>query len=79
MEAYRHHKPADAKAFGFKNEEIAVLEMSVPCFLIAHPKGTLMWDVGVVPDSAFKGDGSPVSQGNPPVAITATKPLWGTG
>src|SRR4029077_10429775 len=24
------------------------------CFLIAHPKGTLMWDVGAVPDSSFK-------------------------
>ena len=56
-------KPADAKAFGFKNEEIAVLEMSVPCFLIVHPKGTLLWDAGVVPDSDFKGDGSPVKQG----------------
>jgi glyoxylase-like metal-dependent hydrolase (beta-lactamase superfamily II) len=25
--------------------------MSVPCFLIAHPKGTMMWDVGVIPDA----------------------------
>jgi glyoxylase-like metal-dependent hydrolase (beta-lactamase superfamily II) len=24
--------------------------MSVPCFLVAHPRGTLMWDVGAVPD-----------------------------
>lgn len=64
-------KPADAKAFGFKNEEIAVLEMSVPCFLVAHPKGAMMWDVGVVPDSDFKGDGSPVNQG----FISVTKPL----
>jgi len=64
-------KPADAKAFNFKTEEIAVLEMSVPCFLVAHPKGTMMWDVGVVPDSDFKADGSPVNQG----FISVTKPL----
>jgi len=54
-------KPADAKSFGF--DKVAVLDMSVPCFLIAHPKGTLMWDVGTVPDGDFKGDGSPYVQG----------------
>jgi glyoxylase-like metal-dependent hydrolase (beta-lactamase superfamily II) len=31
--------------------------MSVACFLVVHPKGTLMWDVGAVPDNAFKGSG----------------------
>jgi N-acyl homoserine lactone hydrolase len=61
--------------FHIKKEDLAGVDFVVPCYLIAHPKGTLMWDVGVVPDSAFKGDGSPVSQGNPPVSITATKPL----
>ena len=45
--------------------------MSVPCFLVAHPKGTMMWDVGVVPDSDFKADGSPVTQG----FIEVAKPL----
>jgi N-acyl homoserine lactone hydrolase len=64
-------KPKDAAAFGFKPGEIPVLEMSVPCFLIAHPKGTLMWDVGTVSDSAFKGDGSPYVQG----MIDVDKPL----
>ena len=62
-------KPADAKSFGFDN--VAELKMSVPCFLVAHPKGTMMWDVGVVPDSDFKADGSPVSQG----FIEVAKPL----
>jgi N-acyl homoserine lactone hydrolase len=54
-------KPMDAKAFGF--DHVAVLDMSVPCFLVAHPKGTLMWDVGTVPDADFKADGSPYVQG----------------
>jgi N-acyl homoserine lactone hydrolase len=62
-------KPADAKSFGF--DKVAELRMSVPCFLIAHPKGTMMWDVGVVPDSDFKGDGSSVTQG----FIEVAKPL----
>ena len=30
--------------------EVGETRMSVPCFLIAHPKGTVMWDLGVIPD-----------------------------
>ncbi|HTC33565.1 MAG TPA: N-acyl homoserine lactonase family protein [Bryobacteraceae bacterium] len=50
-------KPEDAKSFGF--DKVAELKMSVPCFLVAHPKGTMMWDVGVVPDSDVKEDATP--------------------
>ena len=64
-----------ATTFHLKKEELAGIDFVVPCYLIVHPMGTLMWDVGTVPDSAFKGDGSPVSQGNPPVSITVNKPL----
>jgi glyoxylase-like metal-dependent hydrolase (beta-lactamase superfamily II) len=32
--------------------------MSVPCFLVAHPKGTLMWDVGAVPDHMIPDGGT---------------------
>jgi glyoxylase-like metal-dependent hydrolase (beta-lactamase superfamily II) len=31
--------------------EVGETRMPVPCFLVAHPKGTLMWDVGVIPDA----------------------------
>jgi glyoxylase-like metal-dependent hydrolase (beta-lactamase superfamily II) len=54
-----------------KNEDVKEASVVVPCYLIVHPKGTLMWDVGVIPDSAFKPDGAPVTQG----VSTATKPL----
>ncbi len=60
-----------ADAFGFKDNELANTEMITPCFLIAHPRGTLMWDVGEIPDSAFKGDGLPAKGG----AFTVTRPL----
>jgi glyoxylase-like metal-dependent hydrolase (beta-lactamase superfamily II) len=30
--------------------EVSEPRMSVPCFLVAHPRGTLMWDLGVIPD-----------------------------
>ena len=50
-----------AELFGFKDEELPDTTMAVPCYLIAHPKGTLIWDTGAIPDSAFKSDGSPAS------------------
>jgi N-acyl homoserine lactone hydrolase len=61
----------DPALFNFKKEELATTDLAVPCYLVVHPKGTLMWDVGVIPDSAFKDDGAPVTQGY----STATKPL----
>lgn len=44
---------ADISVYQLKREEIRTNMMSVPCFLIAHPRGNLMWDVGAVPDTAF--------------------------
>ena len=63
-------KGLDPGLFNFKKEELAETELAVPCYLIADPKGTLMWDVGVIPDSAFKDDGKPVTQG--PSTVTRT-------
>jgi N-acyl homoserine lactone hydrolase len=40
----------DITPYQLTRTEIATNVMSVPCFLVAHPRGTLMWDVGVVPD-----------------------------
>jgi len=47
--------------FGLKREEVTTTRLPVPCFLIVHPKGTLMWDGGAVPDSVWKYNGSPPS------------------
>ena len=30
--------------------QLGETRMAVPCFLVAHPRGTLMWDLGVIPD-----------------------------
>ena len=64
-------KGLDPGLFGFKKGDLAETDFVVTCYLIAHPRGTLMWDVGVIPDSAFKPDGGPVTEG----ISTATKPL----
>jgi N-acyl homoserine lactone hydrolase len=49
-------------AFHLKKEEIATADMVVAYYLIVHPKGTLMWDSGAIPDSAIKGDGTATKQ-----------------
>ena len=54
-------KPMDPTLFGLRKEEIAGDGSFVtPCYLIVHPKGTLMWDVGQVPDAQIPGDGTEV-------------------
>jgi N-acyl homoserine lactone hydrolase len=69
-------KISDTSVYGFAPNEVATTEMSVPCFLVAHPKGTLMWDAGVLPDKVLASGGS-VTQGNPgsSALATVTKPL----
>jgi N-acyl homoserine lactone hydrolase len=48
--------------FGFTKEEIGEKQpFAVPCYLIVHPKGTLMWDVGVIPDSQVNGTAQGIS------------------
>jgi N-acyl homoserine lactone hydrolase len=51
---------ADPARFRLKAEEIATTELSVPCFLVAHPRGTLIWDPGAVPDADWTPTGAPV-------------------
>ncbi len=48
----------DLTPYQFTRDQVATNVMSVPCFLVAHPKGTLMWDVGAVPDSAIPAGGT---------------------
>jgi glyoxylase-like metal-dependent hydrolase (beta-lactamase superfamily II) len=48
----------DPTPYGFTKDDLATTDMSVPCFLVAHPKGTLMWDAGVLPDRVFTSPGS---------------------
>jgi N-acyl homoserine lactone hydrolase len=64
-------KGLDPALFNFKKEEVASTDFAVPCYLIVDPKGTLMWDVGVIPDADFKDDGKPVTEG----VSTATRTL----
>ncbi len=46
----------DPARFNFKREEMATTDMSVACYLVVHPNGTLMWDTGAVPDAAVRSE-----------------------
>ena len=53
--------PMDPKLFGLTKEEIHGDGSFVsPCYLVVHPKGTLIWDVGQVPDDAIPDNGTEV-------------------
>ena len=47
------------KTYGLKPQEMATTRMITPCFLIVHPKGSMIWDTGEIPDSAFKDGVAP--------------------
>jgi glyoxylase-like metal-dependent hydrolase (beta-lactamase superfamily II) len=63
--------PPNVDNYGLKPNEVADTRMVTPCFLIAHPRGTLMWDTGEIPDSAFKDGVSPQKLNN----FTVDRPL----
>lgn len=55
--------PMDPKLFGLTQEEIhSDASFVSPCYLVVHPKGTLIWDVGQVPDAAIPDNGTEVVQ-----------------
>jgi N-acyl homoserine lactone hydrolase len=55
--------PMDPKLFSLNKDEIQSDASFVsPCYLVVHPKGTLIWDVGQVPDAAIPDDGTEVVQ-----------------
>ena len=58
-------------SYSLKKEEMTSTEMSIPCILVAHPKGTLMWDNGDIPDRLFPAGGGRATLG----VVTQDKPL----
>jgi glyoxylase-like metal-dependent hydrolase (beta-lactamase superfamily II) len=54
-------KDPDVSRFRFKKEEIAEPNFVVCSYLIVHPKGTLMFDAGSVPDANFKEGVTPTT------------------
>jgi N-acyl homoserine lactone hydrolase len=63
--------PPNVDNYGLKVSEVVDTRMVTPCFLIAHPRGSLIWDTGEIPDSAFKDGGAPQKLNN----FTVERPL----
>lgn len=71
---------ANTLPFSLKREEVTTSDLSLACFLVAHPKGTLFWDAGGVPDSDWKATDAPVKHrivlpGAGERDVTMVKPL----
>ena len=63
--------PASLDAYGLKPSEVVNMNMITPCFLIVHPRGSMIWDTGEIQDSAFKDGVSPQKLN----AFTVDRPL----
>lgn len=46
----------DVTSFGLTNDETDVRDLFVPCYLIDHPAGRLLWDAGLPMDMAGRGE-----------------------
>ena len=66
-----HIRGLNPKLFNFAPEEIKQPDFVNVSYLVVHPKGTLQFDAGAIPDSHFKGDGVTVTEG----ILSANKPL----
>ena len=61
----------DTKLFNLPREEVKEPDFVNSSYLIVHPRGTLQFHSGGIPDGQFKADGAPVTEG----VMSATKPL----
>lgn len=53
----------DPTEFSLSLDEMSTLEAAVPCFLVEHERGTLMWDLGFADAMAELPDGETVPEG----------------
>ena len=54
---------ADVAAFGLTNAETDVRELVVPCYVVHHPEGRLLWDAGMPLELAGTMEPVPAGQG----------------
>jgi hypothetical protein len=61
---------AGTERYNVTPEEVRETRFVVPCFLIAHPRGTLMWELGVAPDATVEARAR--GEAGDPTATSAT-------
>jgi len=50
-------------AYNLTREQVGDTNFADACYLVAHPKGTLLWDVGIIPDAQIKPGGVEIPAG----------------
>jgi N-acyl homoserine lactone hydrolase len=44
-------------SYGLTRSQVGSTDFSDPCYLVVHPRGTLLWDVGIIPDDQITPGG----------------------
>jgi N-acyl homoserine lactone hydrolase len=57
-------KRGEPTAYGLTRDQVGSTDFADPCFLVAHPRGTLLWDVGIIPDDQIKPGGVELKAAN---------------
>ena len=68
---------AGTERYNVTPEEVGETRFAVPCYLIAHPRGTLLWELGVAPDDTVEARARG-EVGNPTVTSAAVAPVTRT-
>ena len=50
-------KRGEPTAYGLTRAQVGQTDFADACYLVAHPRGTLLWDVGIIPDDQVKAGG----------------------
>jgi N-acyl homoserine lactone hydrolase len=57
-------KRGEPTAYGLTRADVGSTDFADACFLVAHPRGTLLWDVGIIPDDQIKAGGVALTAAN---------------
>ena len=66
-------KRGDPVGYGLTRSQVGSTDFSDPCYLVVHPRGAMLWDVGIIPDDQITPGGveQPAARG----INTATRTL----
>ncbi len=67
-----HLRVGDPGRFSLTMDEVSTLELSVPCYLVEHAEGSLLWDAGLS-DALAGQDASPQSSGSVATVTTTLR------
>src|SRR6188474_3732009 len=62
-------------AYGLTKDQVGDTNFADACSLVAHPKGMLLWDVGIIPDAQITPGGVSIAVGTSGNSNRATRTL----